>query len=171
MAHREMAMSSRLRLLRWKMFHMAYHTPAQLSKIYPGYDPRCLKCSGVPADFFHMVWQCPVTQAFWKKVGHTLSKVCGGSVVLTPRVGLLGLLFDVGGTRASRKFVGMATLLAKREIARYWMRQISPSMKEWRAAVDWAAKTEEPIYLARGCPHKHSKIWGKWWEYYGLQSG
>ena len=171
MAHREMAISSRLRLLQWKIFHMAYRTPALLSKMYRGYEARCPKCSGAPADFFHLIWHCPVTQTFWAKVGRTLSGVCGRPIALTPRVGLLGLLFDVGGNRASRRFVGMATLLAKREIARYWMRPVSPSMSEWRAAMDWAAKTEEPIYLARGCPHKHSKIWGMWWDYFGLQSG
>ena len=84
------------------------------------------------------------------------------------KVALLGILYDVGGHRAQRTFIGMATTLAKRDIARHWMAKTPPTIEEWRRAMDWSAKIEEPVYIARGCPMTHKQLWGGWWSYYGL---
>ena len=80
----------------------------------------------------------------------------------------MGITFEVGGPRGDRKLVGLATLIAKRDIAQNWRASQAPPIKKWRAGMDWVSKIEEQVYIARGCPGKHAKIWGKWWAYYGL---
>ena len=69
-----------------------------------------------------------------------------------------------------RKLVGMATIIAKRDIAQNWMSSQIPQLARWKAGMDWASKIEEHVYVARGCPGKHTKIWGKWWAHFGLDS-
>ena len=61
-------------------------------------------------------------------------------------------------------------LIAKRDIARNWMAKKVPALAERRAGMDWAAKTEESVYISLGSPKKHDRIWGKWWEHFGLSS-
>ena len=84
---------------------------------------------------------------------------------LTPRVTLLGITFDLGVPRGDRTFVGLATLLAKRDIAKRLLADMPPTIKEWREGMDWTAKMEEHVYIARRCPGKHARIWGRWWNF------
>ena len=167
-APREIAISSRLRFIQLKFLHMAYKTPTMLHRMIPGYSPNCPKCAHTGADFLHMTWSCPSLQDFWNGITRIISRVLDREIELTPRSALLGILFDLGGRRGERAFIGMATMIAKRDIARNWMSREAPKLSVWKAGVDWVSKLEEPIYAARGCPGKHEKIWGKWWSYYGL---
>ena len=170
MAAREIAISARLRLIQTKFLHMCYRTPRQVHRAYLTYSPACPKCAAEQADFFHMVWACPELHNYWSQVGRELLKVLNYEIDLTPRIALLGILFDVGVTRDKRTFIGMETILAKRDIAKHWMGRTPPTIKEWSMAMDWSAKLEEPIYVSRGCPLKHKCIWAGWWDYHGLQN-
>ena len=68
-----------------------------------------------------MVWSCPKIQQFWREVTEEVSRVLEEEVELTPRLALLGIMFDMGGSRGDRTFIGMATMIAKRDIAKNWM--------------------------------------------------
>ena len=54
-------------------------------------------------------------------IARVLSDVPSQQIVLTPLVALLDTLFDVGGSRGTIALVGMATVLAKRDIAKHWI--------------------------------------------------
>ena len=75
-----------------------------------------------------MTWTCPRLQEFWNKVGRVISRVLGCEITLTPRSALLGITFELGGSRGDRSFIGMATLVAKRDIARNWMSSQPPKL-------------------------------------------
>ena len=74
----------------------------------------------------------------------------------------------VGGRKGVRTLIGMATMIAKRDIASKWNQEIAPTIVDWRKGMDRCAILEKPIYEARGCPGKYNKIWGSWLEYHGL---
>ena len=169
MAPREVAISSKLRFIQLKYLHMAYRTPIVIHRAHPSYPPGCPKCPCPRADFLHITWTCPRLQHFWGRVEQTVSRVLGRDIILTPKTALLEITFEWGGSRGERRFLGMATMIAKRDIAKHWMAKQSPRLSTWRSGMDWVSKLEEPIYNARGCPQKHHRIWGKWWAFYGLE--
>ena len=166
---REIAISARLRLIQTKFLHMSYKSPRQIHRAYPTYSPACPKCAEDQADFIHMVWTCPKLKCYWSRVGRELSRVLEHEIDLTPKIALLGILFAVGDTRAKRTFIGIATILAKRDIAKHWMGKNPPTIKEWSTAMDRSAKLEEPIYLSRGYTLKHKRKLGNRWDEHGLQ--
>ena len=141
-----------------------------MHRMFPAVKPGCPKCTSANADFLHMIWSCPLIQRFWGKIENELAQILEREITLTPRLAILGITFDLGGARGDRILVGVATLLAKRDIAKRWMSPLPPTVKEWRTGMDWTAKMEERVYVARGCPKKHTRVWGKWWEFHGLVS-
>ena len=76
-----------------------------------------------------------------------LHRVLEREVVLTPRIALLSIIFDVGGPKGERTFVRMPTMIAKWNIAKFWMSKQPPSLKKWRTGMGWASNIEEHVYL------------------------
>lgn len=91
-----------------------------------------------------------------------LSNILGWTVPLSPLPLLLGVMESLDGSRTDKLFLGVATMVAKRDIAVAWKDPASPPITKWRKEVDWCAMQEKPVYEARGCPAKYGRIWDKW---------
>ena len=168
MAPRAIAISAKLRMVQVNVLHLAYLVPNCLSYTNDPVASRCARCHLHKADFFHMMWSCPKVAPLWNSIERELTQVLGTEISLAPTVVLLGLLEGVGRGRKERSFIGVATMVAKRDTARKWNQPEPPTMTEWRKGVDWCAGLEKPMYGARGCPQKHDKTWGKWLSVHGL---
>lgn len=48
-------------LARW------YLVPARVAKFVPSYPEYCFRGCTSPGTHFHIWWQCPIVQIFWKK--------------------------------------------------------------------------------------------------------
>ncbi|KAJ1153199.1 hypothetical protein NDU88_005960 [Pleurodeles waltl] len=160
MAPRTMSMTSRFRVLQTLYLHTAYLTPERLFKTGLRQTADCPRCSSPDADFFHMVWACPVIMTYWKAIVGEVSKVLHSEVEMVPFPLLLGAMGEMGLRRADRIFLGEVCLVAKRDIMIEWKAEAAPTLTMWRRGVDLCALCEKSVYEARGCPNKYNKIWG-----------
>ncbi|KAJ1172916.1 hypothetical protein NDU88_004758 [Pleurodeles waltl] len=103
-------------------------------------------------DFYHATWECPALRPFWKGVGSEISMVPAHPIDLSPRVALLDFLEELAGPQAKRIFIGMACLVAKRDITHHWKQPTPPVLTAWRKRVNWCAYQGTPIYQARDAP-------------------
>ncbi|KAJ1205837.1 hypothetical protein NDU88_001262 [Pleurodeles waltl] len=155
-------MATRLRLIQTYFLHAAYLTPDKLHRAGLRSSAECTRCGSPTADFFHMVWACPIIAAYWGAVVQEISGVLQEEVERLPVPLLLGVMGDIGLRRSDRTFLGVACLVAKRDIMTEWKAKNAPTLTKWRRGVDWCAQREKLIYEARGCLNKHNKIWGRW---------
>ncbi|KAJ1155328.1 hypothetical protein NDU88_008058 [Pleurodeles waltl] len=114
------------------------------------------------ADFFHMVWTCPTISAYWGAIAHEISGVLQENIEREPLPLLLGIMGDTRLRRSDRAFLGMACLIAKRDIMADWKARCAPTLTKWRRGLDRCAHREKLVYEARGCPNKYDRVWGKW---------
>ncbi|KAJ1119448.1 hypothetical protein NDU88_007634 [Pleurodeles waltl] len=168
MAPCSLTMATRFRLIQSYFLHAAYLTPAMLHKAGLRPTAECPRCRYHTADFYHMVWTCPIIMAYWEKVVQEISEVLQEEVKRSPLPLLLGVMGDTELRRADRSFLGVACLVAKRDIMADWKARVAPALAKWRRGVDWCAQREKLVYEARGCLHKHKKIWGKGEDVVGL---
>lgn len=62
-------------------------------------NPICYRCSHMPADFFHMIWYCPVITQYWEAVVAKLSDVLDLTMDFSPMLIILGVDDGVWGSR------------------------------------------------------------------------
>lgn len=74
----------------------------------------------------------------------------------------------IGGNIYKRHLLLLGLTLAKCDIARHWKVVTAPPLTAWKNGLEFSMGLERPIFQARGCPRKHSKIWRRWAEYRGL---
>ncbi|KAJ1099290.1 hypothetical protein NDU88_004392 [Pleurodeles waltl] len=116
MAPRTLTMATRFRLIQTFYLHTAYLTPAKLHRAGLQSSAECPRCTNPAADFFHMVWACPIISAYWGAITREISGVLQEAIEREPLPLLLGIMGDTGLRRSDRAFLGMACLVAKRDI-------------------------------------------------------
>ncbi|KAJ1155451.1 hypothetical protein NDU88_008181 [Pleurodeles waltl] len=157
-----LTMATRLRLIQTYYLHTAYLTPSKMHKAGLRPTADCPRCMSPDADFFHMVWSCSTINTYWKMISREISLTLQVDMELTPLTSLLGVMGDSGLRRAERTLLGVACLVAKRDIVADWKANKAPALTKWKRGMDWCAQSEKLVYEARGCPNKYHKIWGRW---------
>lgn len=126
----------RHKLLHFKCIHRTYIIPLQLAKFDPS-KSTCPKCGSLDANFSHMAWSCPRILAFWTEVFQTLVCIIEAALLPSPRLGLLVLVHHV--KRSYRRFIAIALLLAKREIALHWGAKSRPQKAAWTRSLAYCS--------------------------------
>lgn len=119
----------RHKLLHFKFIHRTYITPLHIFKFDPSKSPNRPKCGSPDADFAHMAWACLRILPLWTEVFHTLTDILEAPLLPSPRLGLLGLVSKA--KRSCRRFVAIALLLAKKEVAINWGARSKPQRAAW----------------------------------------
>lgn len=83
--------SARDGFIQLKFIHRAYYTPQRLAWIYPAHSEMCPKCQQAVGTYYHVIWDCPIIQDFWRKVLIEVNTVTSLSVSMDPKVLLLGV--------------------------------------------------------------------------------
>ena len=86
----------------------------------------------------------------------------GSPITLQPKPCLLGIFPDVGINKSLTVFLHEMLFIARKVIARVWMRPEPPELSHWLAEVNSVLPYKKLVYSHRGCPAKYEKIWGKW---------
>lgn len=171
MHHREVSIKSRLRLIQYKILHRVYYDRVRLHKVGKATDPTCLRCRHSKGDFYHIIWDCPVIQIFWRHILDELSTIVETPLPLDPKLVLLGIAIDVDLGRPLLIFILLALVVAKRDVARAWGNATPPKLVEWQRGMDLYMAAERVTYKARGCPKTFRRIWGNWRRHHGLDGG
>lgn len=99
-----------------------YLTPQTiiLSKIYPTQSDCCPKCMSDTGTFIHVVWTCPTIQEFWREVVAEINIIGDLSMVIDPRVLLLGIYNTVTPNTHKQLFIFYAAFYARKTILSKW---------------------------------------------------
>lgn len=150
------------RLVQLNIIHQCYLTPVRLHRMGRSSSASCLRCSESHADFWHMIWECPVIRDFWREVVVLLSGVLDCPVPDTPEVCLFGVLDEENWQHHTRIFLRETLFFARKAIALRWMAPRPPSLFMWKNLVNSVVPYNSIIYKGRGCPDKFRKVWQRW---------
>lgn len=150
---------TRYRLVQFKYLHRVYYTRMRLWRIGVIQSLVCLRCGNGDGSFFHTVWSCTALQLLWHKVRLCLNEVLGWILPSDPRLFLLHSTDGIGGNRYKQHLLFPALTLPKRDIAQNWKASSPPTIGKWKTDLDRCMGAEIAVFVARGCPKKHRKIW------------
>lgn len=164
---REVAISSRLRLIQLKILHRSYLSRTRLAKMGYCPDTNCLRGCGREGTSVHTLWECSHIQLYWEEVVTTMEQVLAQTLDCNIKLALLNIWGPTDLNSKERTWITLGLMLAKRNIIRLWGIQTVPTVEDWRKDMDWSMVSEKSVYVARGCPRKWSQIWSRWNDYRG----
>ncbi|XP_041444380.1 uncharacterized protein LOC121402175 [Xenopus laevis] len=161
--------STRDRLISFKILHLYYYSPKRLNRIFPNKSPLCPRCSCPSADFLHVLWVCPKVQNFWSRVVQCLSDYLDLPQVISPEACILGVVDDLVPQKYTRILYRTLLFYARKAIIQHWLQPVPPSFDHWVNLVNRMLPMIKITYEARGMPDKFVKIWEKWLDAFPLQ--
>ena len=112
----------RHKLIQFKFLHQFHYTPQQIYRFDSTVVSKCARCGCIGADFMHMFWQCPNLYTYWAGIFETISAMIGEVLAPDEYVAPLGDVHSICGTL--RRFVAVASMLAKRKVGVQWMARV-----------------------------------------------
>lgn len=149
------------RLTQLNIIHRTYLTPHRIARYKHNCPTVCPMCKSTESSFYHLLWSCPQIQGLWKQIVTFLHDNMGSPVTLDPKQCLLGV-FPSPMEKYTKVFLQETLFSCRKIIARKWMRPLPPEIKEWKAEVNGTLPYKRVIYINRGCPDKHNRIWDRW---------
>ncbi|KAJ1079961.1 hypothetical protein NDU88_000183 [Pleurodeles waltl] len=111
---------TRVKLIWFYPFHLAYLTPHRLNRIYHTPTAHCPRCRTTDADLLHMIPACPSLTQYWTAIRATLTEIAEEPVYLSPAYFLLGMHPRKRTSKVLTRFMDLAMLLAKHQLTRHW---------------------------------------------------
>lgn len=127
--------NSNLLIIHVKFLHQCYYTPARLFKYGLRDSEACKRCGFGGADFWHLSWGCVHISQYWTEIVDTLAKMANAPLACSPQVCLLGLTPAIKGVVG--RLVGVALLIAKRQVAVVWDSTRIPTVQQWLKDLTW----------------------------------
>lgn len=154
------SVSSRHRLIQFKVVHRIHWSRVQLGKIFPDLDPTCPRCVAEPASLFHYFWSCPKLLRFWGGIFSCISEILTTVIDPNPLTALFGVLPEnVKLTSLERDNIALCTLLARRLILINWKLPSPPTYRQWVFDLLFALKLEKIKFGVRMKPELFLKSW------------
>ncbi len=126
------SINARHTLIQFKVVHRVHWSRTKLNKIFPDFDPTCLRCAIEPATLLHSFWSCPKLSDLWRKVFRCFSIIFSLPLDPNPLTALFGILPEsVNLNTLQADSVAFATLLARRLILIYWKSAAPPPYRQW----------------------------------------
>lgn len=95
-----------------------------LARIFPGTDPKCIRCHQAPATFGHMFWTCPRLGTFWSEIFNTSSYICRRRIDPDTVIATFGNAPSNSGiSRHQSNLIAFSTQRAHRLILLSWKSQ------------------------------------------------
>ncbi|XP_069605738.1 uncharacterized protein [Ranitomeya imitator] len=157
-----LSLSEPYRMSQLYVIHRVYKSPMVLYKAGLLNDSECPRCKSTDADIFHMMWTCPRLAAFWVVVLSRMEGAYGCKVPREPVVCLLGCVDEIGVDNNLKIAIARLLYMARKVIARNWIREEPPSRGEFLQYVKQGLTLEKGIYKKRGKIETFNKLWSSW---------
>ena len=143
---KQISRNMRLKFTQLNYLHRTYLTPHRLHTMYETAKAGCPRCTHDKADFMHMVWQCPVIADAWEIVLDNIADITESAIPNTPNSCLLGIRRVNKQNRYRNKFLDLALVLYKRQIAMNWKASKAPEIKIWlKILLKWSQAEVEAM--------------------------
>lgn len=116
-------------IMRW------YYTPLKMNKINSNISPKCVKGSGVQANYLHNWWHCSYIKNFWSKILTEVKTIIDSDIPFTIPWILLNYWSSRHLDSTSWEICMMLLTIAKASIALKWRDAKLPSIQVWRKKV------------------------------------
>lgn len=140
------------------ILHKSYITPSRLYKYKLDADSTCPRCGDTNSTFYHLIWSCPPIHHYWSQVIKFLHDHMGSPLMRCPRQCKLGLLPLPEEEKYLTIFLQETLFIARMQITQLWLRTISPTVQQWKRAVNLTLPYKKVLYSHRGCPDKFNKM-------------
>lgn len=159
---RTSVISARDRLIQAKWLHRTYFTPVRLFRMGKLCSDMCSRCGVERGTLIHMIWECPVIQAFWGEVHGFLNTKLGLPGVCAPTNSLLGLVEELIPTKYGRILYRLLMFYARKTILLNWKPPKQPFISHWLALINADLTMYKLTFAARGTPDRFLQIWDLW---------
>ena len=160
----EVTCSNSWREFSWKNVSRFFRTPLQQRKLMP--NVKCWRaCGQIEANHFHVFWDCPVLETYWREVHTHMEAVFGTNIPYRFDIMYLGNIVLEDWTYNDRKLLLILQAASKKAITRRWLKPDSPKISDWLDVIHDIYVMEKMTYSLRIQTEKFSRIWNKWTEY------
>ncbi len=147
----------------WKNMIRFFITPKikQHQKGHPSYGRCWRECGNAQADHFHIFWDCPIVQPYWRDVVKRIESVMGfgvGHDFCNIYLGNIPPTMNV----ADKYLIKIMLVASKKAITRRWLSKESPSIEEWIAIVKEIYDVEKLTFSLNLCMDEFTTYWRKW---------
>uniref|UniRef100_A0A803JYV6 Reverse transcriptase domain-containing protein n=1 Tax=Xenopus tropicalis TaxID=8364 RepID=A0A803JYV6_XENTR len=156
--------STRDKLIQFKIIHRLHLTPLRLYRMGIRNSSHCPKCGAPEANYFHLMWSCPQIHQFWNQILDHIQNTTSLPKITNPKVCLFGIVDDIIPQSAPHILYRTLLFYARKSILLQWMAQSPPTIASWLNLLKALLPLIQLTYIARGCPQKYDKVWGKWVE-------
>uniref|UniRef100_A0A803J4Y6 Reverse transcriptase domain-containing protein n=1 Tax=Xenopus tropicalis TaxID=8364 RepID=A0A803J4Y6_XENTR len=160
----EGTISSKDKMTQLNYLHRTYLTPHRLHGMNANISQNCPRCQYTPANFIHMVWECPIIKTYWREVIQQIKEKTDIALPMDPITILLNQLGEITPRRAQNTLLSILCMYAKKAIAIHWKSRGGPSPHSWEQLIEKAIPLYKLTYMRRSCPDKFYKVWEPWIE-------
>ncbi len=158
------SVSSRHKLIQFKVVHRIHWSRVQLSRMLPDLDATCPRCGVEPASLLHSFWACSKLLRFWERI---FSEIFTTTKDPNPLTALFGVLPEnVKLTVLEIDNITLCTLLAGRLILINWKLPSPPTYRQWGFDLLYVLKLENIKFGVRLKPYLFIKSWGPFLEHF-----
>ena len=119
-------------MIHYKFIHRSYLMPQRLLHMKLRTNPYCDFCpDNTIGTFFHMIWQCPEVNRFWKNISSTLSDIIGRAIPHSEHLLLLNDTSSLQLNITDRRLLLAGLTAAKKIVVCRWKSPHTLSVREW----------------------------------------
>ena len=142
--------------------HRTYMTPRKLYCMKIKDNPNCTLCTtDTVGTFFHMIWECPGVEHFWRIVQSEFSLLLSIPIPLSPSVFILNDLSQLKLTKSSKRVFLAGLTAAKKMIATRWKPPHILSRRQWLLNFIDVALLELSTARVHGAKEEVSLYWAR----------
>ncbi|CAI9533936.1 unnamed protein product [Staurois parvus] len=150
--------------INYKCLNRWHITPNVEHKMNTEISQMCWRGCGEVGTWYHMWWECPEIQVFWRKIVYLIGKITKIKIGLDPELCLLHISeLSVKAYKSSGIWHYLTA--AKSLIPRFWKKREVPNEEDWTGRVNQIAGTERLYYTHEDKLEMYNKKWKGWEEY------
>lgn len=122
----------RTRLVQFKILNRLYWTPHKMYRAKLTNSPNCWKCLQSEGTLIHMIWSCPLIQAFWSEIQRHIKRIVKHHIPFSEGLFVLGdlsLLHDFPSNEA--EWIQTALMVGRKLITSQWKSHSVPPVTQW----------------------------------------
>ncbi|CAI9553724.1 unnamed protein product [Staurois parvus] len=142
-------------LTRWHI------TPSIEHKMSGENSKMCWRGCGEMGTVFHIWWECPKIQAFWKTIVKLIKIITGNDIGLDPTICLLHNV-ETSVNKYKESGVWYYLNAAKGLIPKFWQKTEVPKEEDWVNRVNQIGRMEKLYHMQEDRMRVYYMKWEKW---------
>lgn len=154
------SISSRYRLIQFKVLHRLHYSKTKLNKIFESVSSMCDRCGTAEGSLSHLFWHCPVLSNFWSDIFNCLSKQCQINIPPDCNLAIFGCSDNTRALPSHQKQILRAGMVAvKKRILLNWKSPLSTCIKRRLNEMLSIAKMEQICFNKGNSQNYFLKVW------------